>query len=174
MTEGKRQLSIYVPQEKQKENPIARLAALAEARDRKLNFLVVEAILEYLDREIPLEDTPTKSVANREAPSKKVARPDRSSHSELMAPEVRSERSGEAKLREGEAADLVRAYAPEAAREINAAPLKTVLDPAVVEQLTDVLSLYFANGYRLNSPIEKARFRTFFAEGFGMELTLTD
>lgn len=174
MTKGKKQLSIYVPQEKQKENPIGRLAALAEHRDRPVNFLVVEAILEYLDREIPLEDTPPRSAAKQEAQSKKVAKPERSSHSEQMPPEVRSERSEEANLREGEAADLIRAYAPEAAQDINTVPPKTVLDPAVVEQLTDVLSVYFANGYRLNSPIEKARFRAFFAEGFGMELTLTD
>jgi hypothetical protein len=137
----KNQLSIYVPQEQQKSEPIVRLATLAERRDRKINFLVVEAILEYLDREIPLEDTPIKTAANP---------------------------------REGEATNLVRANAPQAAREIKAAQPKTVLDPAVVEQLTDVLSMYFANGYRLNSPIEKARFRLFFAEGFGMELELTD
>jgi len=48
------------------------------------------------------------------------------------------------------------------------------LDPEVIEKLTDVLSSHFANGYRLNSPIEMARFRTFAAEDLGEELTLTD
>ena len=53
-------------------------------------------------------------------------------------------------------------------------PLKIELDPAVVEQLTDVLSSHFTNGYRVNSPIEMARFRTFATEDLGKELMLTD
>jgi excisionase family DNA binding protein len=48
------------------------------------------------------------------------------------------------------------------------------LDSLLLEQLTDVLSSHFANGYRLNSPIEMARFRIFAAEDLGKELTLTD
>ncbi len=55
-----------------------------------------------------------------------------------------------------------------------AAPSKPVLDSAVVEQLTDVLSSHFANGFRLNSPIEMVRFRTFAAEDLGEELMLSD
>lgn len=51
---------------------------------------------------------------------------------------------------------------------------KAHLDPAVVEQLTDVLSTHFSNGYRLNSPIEMARFRSFAAEDLGEEITLSD
>jgi len=44
-------LSIYVPQGKLEERPVERLMALGEARDRSVNYLVVEAILEYLARE---------------------------------------------------------------------------------------------------------------------------
>lgn len=55
-----------------------------------------------------------------------------------------------------------------------AVPPKPVLDPAVVEQLTDVLSSHFTNGYRLHSPIEMARFRSFAAEDLDEEITLTD
>lgn len=51
---------------------------------------------------------------------------------------------------------------------------KPVLTQVIIEQLTDVLSSRFANGYRLNSPIEMVRFRTFAAEDLGKELTLTD
>ena len=60
------------------------------------------------------------------------------------------------------------------ANVVPAAPPKPVLDPAVVEQLTDVLSSHFANGYRLNSPIEMARLRSFAAEELKEEITLTD
>lgn len=55
-----------------------------------------------------------------------------------------------------------------------AARPKPQLDPVVVEKLTDVLSVHFSNGYRLNSPIEMARLRSFAAECLGEELTLTD
>lgn len=44
-------LSIYVPQRKMKERPVERLIALGKKRDRSVNYLVVEAILEYLERE---------------------------------------------------------------------------------------------------------------------------
>jgi hypothetical protein len=44
-------LSIYVPQKKAEEKPVERLVKLAERRDRSVNYLVVEAILEYLKRE---------------------------------------------------------------------------------------------------------------------------
>jgi hypothetical protein len=53
-------------------------------------------------------------------------------------------------------------------------PPKPALDPAVVEQLTDVLSVHFANGYRLNSPIELVRFRSFFVEDLDKEILLPD
>lgn len=44
-------LSIYIPQEKLKEQPVERLMELARKRDRSVNYLVVQAILEYLERE---------------------------------------------------------------------------------------------------------------------------
>lgn len=44
-------LSIYVPQPKMKAKPVERLIKLGEKRDRSINYLVVEAILEYLARE---------------------------------------------------------------------------------------------------------------------------
>lgn len=51
---------------------------------------------------------------------------------------------------------------------------KPVLDSTVIEQLTNVLTMHFANGYRLNSPIELARFRYFAAEDLGEEISLPD
>lgn len=53
-------------------------------------------------------------------------------------------------------------------------PPKPALDPAVVEQLADVLSAHFANGYRLNSPIELMRFRSFIEKDLGKEILLPD
>jgi len=44
-------LSIYIPQGKQDQKPVQRLMKLADKRDRSINYLVVEAILEYLKRE---------------------------------------------------------------------------------------------------------------------------
>jgi len=44
-------MSIYVPQGKQEEKPVERLMALGEKRDRSINYLVVQAILEFLERE---------------------------------------------------------------------------------------------------------------------------
>ena len=44
-------LSIYIPQSKQGQNPVERLIKLGEKRDRSINYLVVEAILEYVKRE---------------------------------------------------------------------------------------------------------------------------
>jgi len=44
-------LSIYIPKSKQGEKPIERLDRLGKKRDRSVNYLVVQAILEYLDRE---------------------------------------------------------------------------------------------------------------------------
>lgn len=53
-------------------------------------------------------------------------------------------------------------------------PVNVGTDPLLLEQLTDVLSSHFANGYRLNSPIEMARFRAFAAEDLEKEIALTD
>ena len=44
-------LSIYIPQGKIEKKPVERLIALGAKRDRSVNYLVVEAILTYLDRE---------------------------------------------------------------------------------------------------------------------------
>jgi len=44
-------MSIYVPQSKLERKPVERLIKLGEKRDRSVNYLVVEAILQYLDRE---------------------------------------------------------------------------------------------------------------------------
>lgn len=45
---------------------------------------------------------------------------------------------------------------------------------AAIKKVSDVLSAHFSNGYRLNSPIELVRFRSFVAENFGEEITLSD
>ncbi len=44
-------LSIYIPQEKLQEKPIERLMKSAKKKDRSVNYLVVQAILEFLERE---------------------------------------------------------------------------------------------------------------------------
>jgi len=44
-------LSIYIPQSKMAEKPVERLIKLGEKKDRSVNYLVVEAILQYLKRE---------------------------------------------------------------------------------------------------------------------------
>jgi len=44
-------LSIYIPQNKQDKKPVQRLLKLGDKRDRSVNYLVVDAILEYLSRE---------------------------------------------------------------------------------------------------------------------------
>jgi len=44
-------MSIYVPQSKVGRKPVERLIKLGKKRDRSVNYLVVEAILEFLDRE---------------------------------------------------------------------------------------------------------------------------
>jgi len=42
-------LSIYIPQSKLEQKPVERLIAMGKKRDRSVNYLVVEAILFYLD-----------------------------------------------------------------------------------------------------------------------------
>ena len=44
-------LSIYIPQKKMLEKPVERLLRLSEKRDRSINYLVVDAIIQYLNRE---------------------------------------------------------------------------------------------------------------------------
>jgi len=43
-------LSIYIPKSKAKHRLVERLIKLAEKLDRSVNYLVVEAILQYLDK----------------------------------------------------------------------------------------------------------------------------
>ena len=44
-------MSIYIPHGKMEQRPVERLIELADKRDRSVNYLVVEAIREYLQRE---------------------------------------------------------------------------------------------------------------------------
>jgi len=44
-------LSIYIPQWKLDEQPVERLVKLGKKRDRSVNYLVVAAIMDYLERE---------------------------------------------------------------------------------------------------------------------------
>ncbi len=44
-------LSIYIPQKKMEEHPVERLIKLSNKKDCSTNYLVVEAIIEYLKRE---------------------------------------------------------------------------------------------------------------------------
>ncbi len=44
-------LSIYIPKSKLDKKPIVRLERLGKRLDRSINYLVVEAIIQYLDRE---------------------------------------------------------------------------------------------------------------------------
>jgi hypothetical protein len=44
-------LAFYVPQSKREQRPIERLIKLARQRDRSVNYMVVQAILEYVERE---------------------------------------------------------------------------------------------------------------------------
>jgi len=52
---GKKELldkiSIYVPQKRLEEDLVNRLIKLGSKKDRSVNYLVVEAIAEYLERE---------------------------------------------------------------------------------------------------------------------------
>ncbi|KQC03543.1 MAG: hypothetical protein APR53_04950 [Methanoculleus sp. SDB] len=50
----------------------------------------------------------------------------------------------------------------------------TTLDQSVIDKLAQILSKHFANGFRINSPIELARFRSFAAEDWGEEILLPD
>ena len=44
-------LSIYIPQGKMEQKPVQRLIRLSEKRDRSINYMVVDAIIQYLNRE---------------------------------------------------------------------------------------------------------------------------
>jgi len=51
MVENFTRISIYVPQKEQKDNPLKRLHDIAKRQDRTLNYMVIQAILEYVERE---------------------------------------------------------------------------------------------------------------------------
>lgn len=44
-------LSIYIPKSKADHRMIERLLELAKREDRSMNYLIVDAILQYLDRQ---------------------------------------------------------------------------------------------------------------------------
>jgi len=44
-------ISVYGPQKRAAKNVMARLRKLGEKKDRSVNYMVVEAIIQYLDRE---------------------------------------------------------------------------------------------------------------------------
>jgi predicted transcriptional regulator len=44
-------LSIYIPKSKADHRPLERLVNLAKKKDRSMNYLIVDAILQYLDRQ---------------------------------------------------------------------------------------------------------------------------
>jgi hypothetical protein len=47
-------------------------------------------------------------------------------------------------------------------------------DSAIIKQIANMITLHFANGFRLNSPIEMSRFRSFAEKEFGERFVLTD
>jgi len=51
MAEQFTRISIYVPLSKQPEKPFERLQKLGAKRDRTLNYMVIEAILDFVKRE---------------------------------------------------------------------------------------------------------------------------
>ena len=48
--QGSTTLSIYIPKRKDQSRLTERLQRIAKERDRSINYIVVEAISEYLDR----------------------------------------------------------------------------------------------------------------------------
>ncbi len=44
-------ISIYIPQEKQEAQLIKRLQKIAKAQDRSVNYLIIKAILDFIERE---------------------------------------------------------------------------------------------------------------------------
>jgi len=49
--EATAKLSLYIPPHKGGQGALRRLRRLAERRDRSLNYVAIEAILDYLERE---------------------------------------------------------------------------------------------------------------------------
>ena len=44
-------LSIHIPQKKTREKPVEQQGRLGRKRDRSVNYLVVEAIMQYVEKE---------------------------------------------------------------------------------------------------------------------------
>lgn len=44
-------ISVYIPEKKADKNVMERLRKLGTKKDRSINYMVVEAIVQYLDRE---------------------------------------------------------------------------------------------------------------------------
>ena len=58
-------LSIYVPKDKMKLKPIERIQKLAEKNDRSVNYMVVQAIIDYVDREEKKNSRSTRSKSKK-------------------------------------------------------------------------------------------------------------
>ena len=68
-------LSIYIPRKEMEEKPVERLMKLGKKKDRSINCLVVEAILEYLKREEKQGVTHQSGTCPaRELPKRKAAK----------------------------------------------------------------------------------------------------
>jgi len=67
-------LSIYIPQSKIEQKPVERLIKLGEKGDRSVNYLVVQAIMEYLEREEKKWRTPQQATGHLEAEPHKSKR----------------------------------------------------------------------------------------------------
>jgi hypothetical protein len=50
-TMQKSQLTVYIPLRYRAKRPVERLQQLAKGRDRSMNYLVVQALITYLNRE---------------------------------------------------------------------------------------------------------------------------
>jgi hypothetical protein len=68
----------------------------------------------------------------------------------------------------------LKAVHPKTGAAIGNETIKLCFKHVVAEQLTEVLSSHFSNGYRLNSPIEMVRFRAFTEKSLGVQLMLSD
>jgi predicted transcriptional regulator len=51
-------LSIYIPKSKAEHRLLERLATLAKRKDRSINYLIVDAVLEYLEQQEDHEPIP--------------------------------------------------------------------------------------------------------------------
>lgn len=50
-TRGRQTVTIYMPQKQRDKDVLGRLEKLAKERDRSVNYLAVQAILQFLERE---------------------------------------------------------------------------------------------------------------------------